>query len=286
MINKNRLQIVDSHCHYGYFGRRTFFNKSISPLHGFEISSRSALIKYITKRRIKFAVVVPLYSPDPTSAFSLNKPIVNCASKSNGKIIPGIWVDPSPSVREHLAEALRLADERRVKVFKLSPSTWEGNYSPDPSTWDNVFIRGLMAILEPALAFSCILQIHTGSGKSDIKLIERMIRWAPRGLKFHLVHMGNNASGHLYFIPRFHEWISEGLDVICDTSWARSFAVRWAVREAIQNETLSDRILFASDEPWGDFSVERANVMEATRGLPNIRKRILFENATRIYGRR
>lgn len=128
-----------------------------------------------------------------------------------------------------------------------------------------------------------VFQIHTGSGKSDIRIVEKFIQFAGPGITFHLVHMGNNTSGHFYLIPRLEEWISEGLDIIYDTSWSSGFALRWALREALTKPEFANRILFASDEPWSIFESELTKVLYAGEYKPKITQKVLWENANRIY---
>jgi len=276
-------RVVDAHCHFGPFDAHTIAAKTISPLHGQELSSVERLSNYISSHNIDFLVLVPIYAPDPEYAFGLNTQVVACARALPGKVMPGLWVDPSPSVRSHLIEAIAMAEIENIRVLKTSPDAWSGTFTPDPDTWHMDIRKGIDAIVGYSERRPCLLQIHTGSGRSDIRAIEKFMRWAPRSMMFQLVHMGNTVGGHFYLIPRLLEWLREGLQVFCDTSLARGFAVRWLLAEAGNSSMLAERVLFASDEPWGIFDAELCAVVEATEGLPAVRQNVLCDNARKLY---
>ncbi len=276
-------QIVDGHCHFGPFGACAMRDRIVSPLQGHELVDCDQVRSFIEKHRIAFAVLVPIYAPDPTHAFDLNTLVVQCAEAMRGKVVPGLWVDPSPRMRGRLDAALELARVHGIRVLKMSPSAWDDTFTPDPETWNNKVRESMGLITKHAAEGPCLLHIHTGSGRSDIAGIERLMRWAPREVLFQLVHMGNTVGGHAYLIPRMAEWLSEGLQVYCDTSLARGFAIRWLVSEATTDDRLAERILFASDEPWGIFESQLAAVLEATRNSRPLRDAILTNNARRLY---
>jgi predicted TIM-barrel fold metal-dependent hydrolase len=176
-----------------------------------------------------------------------------------------------------------MARKKNVRVLKTSPPTWETEYSPDPDSWDSSFEESISMILDFARNTRCVIQIHTGSKKSQICLIERLVRYAGPEVRFHLVHMGNTASGHFYLIPRLKDWLEEGLNVVCDTSCAGGFAVRWLFDLAAKNKILRKSIVFASDEPWGIFQSELAKVVDAAKGNSKLLEAVLWKNASRIY---
>jgi predicted TIM-barrel fold metal-dependent hydrolase len=72
-------------------------------------------------------------------------------------------------------------------------------------------------------------------------------------------------SGHIKLIGhRFLDWVAAGKRVYTDTSWAIGFAPRWLAAEIERRGVGADRVLFASDEPWGDFAGEHARLRAAT----------------------
>lgn len=279
------IEIIDSHSHVGKWGKQIVYGKTIDPFRDQERDSFEKIEVFLQKYRIERAIIVPTYCPDPAVAFKTNLALVKYAERAKGKIVPGFWIDPSPKVRDLLTSAIGFAMEKSIRVLKTSPNAWTDQYSPDPSTWDSAFTKGVEIILEYMRNERAVLQIHTGPGKSDIQIVEKFIRFAGPGVTFHLVHMGNNASGHFYFLPRMEEWISEGLDIVCDTSCSCGFALRWAFSKALTKPEFANRILFASDEPWSIFESELTKVLHAGELYPEVIQKVLWENANRIYPR-
>jgi hypothetical protein len=77
----------------------------------------------------------------------------------------------------------------------------------------------------------------------------------------HLVHFGGGMSGHIKLIStRFFDWVAAGKRVYTDLSWSIGFAPRWLAHEIDQRGIGHDRVLFASDQPWGDFAGEHAKL--------------------------
>ncbi|MBI5695300.1 MAG: amidohydrolase family protein [Nitrospirae bacterium] len=140
-------------------------------------------------------------------------------------------------------------------------------------------------ILDYARSTGSVIQLHTGSGKSHVRLVEKLVRYAGKEVRFHLVHMGGNVDAHFYLIPRLLEWREEGLNIVCDTSWSGGFALRWLLDLASENPLLGSCIMFASDEPWGIFQAELAKVLDAADGKPDLLEAVLWSNAARIYSR-
>lgn len=281
-----KMRVIDSHLHVGSWGKQTVHSKEIEPFNNQELDSFQRIRAFLHRHKIARAVVVPMYSPEPTFAFRTNIELVKLAQQGEGSIIPGFWVDPSPEVRHLLNESLELAAKWKISVLKTSPDAWAENYSPDPSTWDHNLEKGIERILQYSSNSNAILQIHTGHGKSDIRAVEKLMHFAGPGITFHLVHMGNDVSGHFYMIPRLVEWISRNLDIVWDTSRAWGFAVRWILRKASAEPRIANRILFASDEPWGVFDAELSKVLHASESNQEIMQKVLWKNAERLYGQR
>jgi len=267
----------------GHWGSHVINGRNINPFTKREMDSADKVLAYLEKSQIERALVVPIYSPDHQQAYRINTLVLETAKRAPNKIVRGLWVDPSPEVRELSHATIEMAQENGVRVLKTSAQTWGAQYSPDPASWDESFRDSMTIILDYARNTGSVMQIHTGSKKSRIYLIEKLVRHAGSGVLFHLVHMGNTASGHFYLVPRLREWLEEGLNVVCDTAWARGFAVRWLIDLAADSPLLSKSIMFASDEPWGIFQSELTKVVDAAAGPPELLKAVLWTNASRVY---
>lgn len=276
-------KIFDAHMHVGSWGSHMVRGRDIAPFEGREIDSTAKVLAYLARHRIERAVVVPIYSPDQQQAYRINTLVLESARRAPDKIVPGLWVDPSPRLSELLGATLEVAERNNIRVLKMSTPTWAADYSPDPTSWDESFRDSMTAILDYAKQTSSVIQIHTGSEKSKIGLIEKLIRNTGSAVCFHLVHMGNTVGGHFYLVPRLAEWLAEGLNVVCDTSLARGFAVRWLFDLATQNPILRKSIMFASDEPWGIFRAEISKVLDAASEEPELLRDVLWTNASRVY---
>jgi predicted TIM-barrel fold metal-dependent hydrolase len=279
------LKVFDTHVHLGKWGSHIVHEKKISPLAGHEIDSFSKLIAYMEKSQIERVVAIPMYLPDQEQTYRINSLVIECAKRAPEKIVPGLWVNPSKETQDCLYNTLEMARVNNVHVLKTTAETWGADYSPDPVTWDSTFTESMTMILNYAKNTESVIQIHTGSGKSDIRLIEKLIRFAGPKVIFHLVHMGNTTGGHFYLVARLKEWLEEGLSIVCDTALARGFAVRWLFESAKDNPILCKSMLFASDEPWGVFQSELVKVIDAARGDLDLLDAVVWKNATRIYSK-
>jgi len=271
--------------HIGRWGPQLIYGRSIEPFRGRELDSPEKILASLDRNRAERAVLVPIYSPDRNYAYHLNSLVLETAKRAPERIIPGLWIDPSPSMGDHLDTTLKMAQDNNVYVLKTASQTWEADYSPDPATWDSAFKSLMERILTYAKNTDAIIQMHTGSGKSDIQVIEKLIRYAGPGITFHLVHMGHTVDGQFYLIPRLKEWRESGLHVVCDTSWSGGFAVRWLFDLAADSCILRDAIMFASDEPWSIFQAEYAKIMDAAQGNEKLLDAVLWSNSARIYNR-
>jgi predicted TIM-barrel fold metal-dependent hydrolase len=254
------------------------------PLVGREIATPKDLLRHLDRNAVTRAVVVPLHTPNASDAFASNDLVLEAHALDAERIVPGFWVDPSPRMHQQLMHTLKIAREESVRVLKVAPQTWEGDASPDPKTWSDEVSQGISEIIGYAHATGARIQIHTGSGRSRVSLVERFMRQAETGIPFHLVHMGGSTSGHFYLVPRLAAWIADGIDVVVDTSLSRGFGARWLLGLASLTPALRSRILFASDEPWGAFASELAKVVEACGADQELANGVLWRNAERLYG--
>ena len=124
---------------------------------------------------------------------------------------------------------------------------------------------GLDRIFAAARKHDLVVHIHTSPGAaSDIDQVGQLVDDYADDVAVHLVHFGGGMSGHIKLIGgRFFDWIAAGKRVYTDTSWAIGFAPRWLVAEIDRRGIGADRVLFASDEPWGDVPGEYARLAAA-----------------------
>jgi hypothetical protein len=91
-------------------------------------------------------------------------------------------------------------------------------------------------------------------------------------------------SGHIKLAgSRFFDWIEAGKRVYTDLSWAIGFAPRWLAGEIERRGVGHDRVLFASDEPWGDFPGELAR-LAAAAGDGELARLMFTGNFDKLYG--
>jgi hypothetical protein len=120
-------------------------------------------------------------------------------------------------------------------------------------------------IIGTAERYNLVMHVHTSPGAaSDIDEVGHLVdRYADR-VAIHLVHFGGGASGHIKLAGhRFFDWVAAGKRVYTDLSWAVGFAARWLASEITRRGIGADRLLFASDEPWGDHPGEYSRLRAA-----------------------
>jgi predicted TIM-barrel fold metal-dependent hydrolase len=245
-----------------------------------DISARASvaeLIADLDREGTERALVIPNYGvPDPKVSFSLNELALQAAA-ADDRIRCGIWVSPRPQDAELNDKALALAGEDGVKVLKTSFLL--GGRADDPEC-----IVQLDRIFATAREHNLVVHVHTSAGgNSDIDVVGSLVDRYGDDVKIHLVHLGGGVSAHIKLIGhRFFDWIQAGKQVYTDTSWAVGFAPRWLVSEIDKRGIGSDRLLFASDEPWGDQAGELAR-MRAAAGDGELAKKFLHDNFAALY---
>lgn len=204
------------------------------------------------------ALVLPNYGvPDPEVAFALNQLVVE-AAQTDDRIRAGLWVSAKESDAERTAQALGLAGEDGVRALKLS---FLLGGAPD----DESCRPGLDAIFAAAREHGLVVHVHTSPGAaSDIDRVGDLVERYADDVALHLVHFGGGMSGHIKLVGgRFFDWIAAGKRVYTDLSWAIGFAPHWLAAEIERRGVGGDRVLFASDQPWGDFAGEYARMAGA-----------------------
>lgn len=270
--------VNDAHRHIGVMPAFPFYGgPPVQP----DISARSTvaeLIADLDREGTERALVMPNYGvPDPKVSFALNELALEAAA-ADDRISCGLWVSPRPQDAELNDKALSYVAERGVKVLKTSFLL--GGRADDEASRPQ-----LDRIFDAARSHGLVVHVHTSSGgSSDIDVVGTLIDRYADDVRIHLVHLGGGVSAHIKLIgSRFFDWIEAGKLVYTDTSWAVGFAPRWLVREIERRGIGQDRLLFASDEPWGDQAGELAR-MQAAAGDGELAGLFLRENYAALYG--
>jgi predicted TIM-barrel fold metal-dependent hydrolase len=238
------------------------------------------LIADLDAAGIERALVLPNYGvPDPDVAFDLNGIAIEAAQRDD-RIRCGLWVSPNPSDADRNSKALALAGETGVAVLKTSFLL--GGHPADPACKPQ-----LDRIFHAAREHGLVVHVHTSPGAaSDIDQVGALVEEyaGPDGVPIHLVHLGGGMSGHMKLIGgRLFDWIEDGFKVYTDTSWTIGFAPVWLVKEIERRGIGHDRILFATDAPWGDFEGEYAR-LRAAAGDGDLANAFFSENFSVLYG--
>jgi predicted TIM-barrel fold metal-dependent hydrolase len=224
------------------------------------------------------ALVIPNYGvPDPDIAFSFNELVVE-AAQTDDRISAALWVSPKAADADRTAKALALAGEPGVRALKLSFLL--GGRVTDPDCTPQ-----LDGIFDVARQHDLVVHVHTSpGGSSDIDEVGHLVDSYGDTVAIHLVHFGGGMSGHIKLVgSRFFDWIAAGKRVYTDLSWSIGFAPRWLVDEIDRRGLGHDRVLFASDQPWGDFAGELAKLRAAT-GDGELARRVFTRTFEELYG--
>ncbi|MCX6407007.1 MAG: amidohydrolase family protein [Propionibacteriales bacterium] len=223
-------------------------------------------------------LVLPNYGvPVPDAAFDLN-PLAIEAAQRDDRVICGLWVSPKASDAERNTAALALVGEQGVKALKTSFLL--GGSPTDPDCAEEID-----RIFTTAADHDLVVHVHTSPGAaSDVDQVGTLVDRYGDDTKIHLVHLGGGMSGHMKLIGgRLFDWIEAGKKVYTDTSWTIGFAPAWLVQEIERRGVGHDRILFATDAPWGDFAGEHAR-LAAAAGDGELADLFFRRNFEALYG--
>ncbi|MCZ2827613.1 amidohydrolase family protein [Modestobacter sp. VKM Ac-2986] len=253
--------VHDAHRHLGVLPAFPFYGgPPVNP----DTTARATideLIADLDAEGTERALVIPNYGvPDPTASFALNELVVEAAQRDD-RIVAGLWTSPRPQDAVATEKALALAGEDGVAALKLSFLL--GGGVDDPGC-----LPQLDVIFGAARDHGLVVHVHTSPGAaSDLDQVGKLVDRYADDVAVHLVHMGGGMSGHIKLIGSlFFDWVAAGKRVYTDTSWAIGFAPRWFATEIERRGVGADRVLFASDQPWGDFAGEHARLLAATGG--------------------
>lgn len=268
----------DAHRHIGRLPAYPFYG---GPAIAADVTARGTvkeLVADLDADRIERALVLPNYGvPDPDAAFELNSLAIE-AAQSDDRIRCGLWVSPKASDSARNDAALALAGEEGVAALKTSFLL--GGHPTDPEC-----LEQLDKVFATAREHDLTVHVHTSPGAaSDVDQIGTLVERYARDVRLHLVHLGGGMSGHMKLIGgRLFDWIDAGMQVYTDTSWAIGFAPAWLVQEIERRGVGHDRILFATDAPWGDFAGEHAR-LAAAAGDGELADAFFHHNFSALYG--
>ncbi|MET3960673.1 putative TIM-barrel fold metal-dependent hydrolase [Marmoricola sp. OAE513] len=272
------MPILDSHRHIGILPEFPFYGGP--PLRA-DLTARATvaeLIDDLDADGIERALVLPNYGvPIPEVAFELNDLALEAAQKDD-RIRCGLWVSPKAADAERNRAALELASESGVAALKTSFLL--GGHPTDPDCAEE-----LERIFTTAADLGLVVHVHTSPGAaSDIDQVGTLVDRYGDATKIHLVHLGGGMSGHMKLIGgRFFDWIEAGKQVYTDTSWTIGFAPTWLVAEIERRGVGHDRVLFATDAPWGDFDGEYHRLRTAA-GDGELADAFFTRNFESLYG--
>jgi uncharacterized protein len=270
--------ISDGHRHLGVLPAYPFYGgPAVQP----DLTARATIAQLIADmdaEGTERALVIPNYGvPDPDIAFSFNELVLEAAA-ADDRIRAALWVSAKPSDAERTAKALALAGEPGVRALKLSFLL--GGRAADPGCQPQ-----LDAIFAVARSHGLVVHVHTSPGAaSDIDEVGSLVERYGDHVAIHLVHFGGGMSGHIKLAgARFFDWIAAGKWVYTDLSWAIGFAPRWLAAEIGRRGIGHDRVLFASDQPWGDYAGEFAK-LSAVTGDGELARRVFGGTFADLYG--
>jgi predicted TIM-barrel fold metal-dependent hydrolase len=269
--------VADAHRHLGLLPAWAFYGgPPVNP----DIDARASvdeLLADLDREGTERALVIPNYGvPDVAASFALNDLVLDAADRDD-RICAGIFTSPRPQDAELTGKALTLAGEPGVKALKTT-------FLLGGAPGDDECRPQLDAIFAAAREHDLVVHVHTSPGAaSDIDQIGVLVDRYADDVKIHLVHLGGGMSGHIKLIGgRFFDWIAAGKRVYTDTSWAIGFAPRWLAAEIERRAIGYDRVLFASDEPWGDHTGEYARLAAAV-GDGELARHVFADNFAALY---
>jgi predicted TIM-barrel fold metal-dependent hydrolase len=270
--------VSDAHRHLGVLPAYPFYG---GPPISADTTARATIAEFVRDLDAEGTartLVLPNYGiPDPSVAFGFNDLVVEAAAKDD-RIRCGLWVSPKPADLDRTRAALTLAGEPGVRALKLS-------FLLGGSVTDEECLTVLDEVFATARTHGLVVHVHTSpGGTSDIDQVGQLVDRYADDVAVHLVHLGGGMSGHMKLIGgRFFDWIEAGKKVYTDTSWAIGFAPRWLVREIDKRGGLgTDRVLYASDQPWGDTEGEVAR-LAAAAGDGALARAFFTDNFAALY---
>lgn len=278
MVGAKPSRHIDAHRHLGVLPAFPFYGgPPVNP----DIKARATvaqLLADLDAEGTERALVIPNYGvPQPEHSFKLNELVLEAAATSD-RLSAAIWTSPRPQDADLTDAALKLAGEPGVKALKIS-------FLLGGSAEDEACQVQLDKVFATARQHDLVVHVHTSPGAaSDIDKVGQLVERYGDQNKIHLVHFGGGVSGHIKLIGgRFFDWVSAGKQVYTDLTWAVGFAPQWLAAEINHRGIGGDRVLFATDQPWGDFAGEYYRMTDAL-GDRQLTEMVFHDNFERLYG--
>ncbi len=275
-------RVFDAHFHIGPYGTQAFAERILTPIpETLDHANGDDCAAYVQRYGLQGGVIVPTYLEDQRAAFAYNHLLLDAVER-HATLVGGLWVSPLPEVEALNETALAALPHVGVCALKIASNTWQP-FSIDPAHWPARLRRNVEMILEAAAAHGLVIHFHTGylPGADPLEF-DAFMRQYGRKATYQLVHMGEAIAPVFRFVPRFVEWIEAGYDVYTDTSLAPGFAPSWLLSELDRHNLGCDRVLFATDTPWGRFPSEYWKI-EGLAIDEAMKEQIFWGNATRLY---
>jgi predicted TIM-barrel fold metal-dependent hydrolase len=270
--------VLDAHRHIGVLPAYPFYG---GPAISADVTAKATVAEFLATlddEGVERALVLPNYGvPDPDVAFALNHLALEAAQKDD-RVRCGLWLSPKQSDAARNDAALALAGEEGVVALKTSFLL--GGSPTDPDCAEQ-----LDRIFTTAAERDLVVHVHTSpGGASDVDQVGSLVERYGDAARIHLVHLGGGMSGHMKLIGhRLFDWIEAGKQVYTDASWSIGFAAGWLVQEIERRGVGHDRVLFATDTPWGDFAGEHAR-LAAAAGDGALADAFFHDNFSALYG--
>jgi predicted TIM-barrel fold metal-dependent hydrolase len=284
-------RVFDAHFHLGTWGTRRYFEQEIQPMcmpgraayaPGTEHRDPQDCLRYFEAYGLAGGIATPNYvAPDPRySLIDLNTMMCEGVHQI-ASLYGAIFASPISADMPFTREALGRCDHPKIRAMKLTATNWPP-CSPDPETWTSEFTSNMEELLECARDRHLVLQFHTGFANSQPQDFDRFLHQYGEGLSVHFAHSGEAVWPSFQFVALFPQWLTHGFDVYGDTSLCPGFVMPWLIRELERVEGGMDRILFATDSPWGVLPAEYWKI-ECLDVPDETKDRIFFDNAARLY---
>ena len=275
-------RVFDAHFHIGPYGTQAFAERAITPIpEALDHADGDDCAAYVQRHNLLGGVIVPTYLEDQHAAFAYNRLLLDAVERHE-TLVGGLWVSPLEAVEALCDAALAALPHPGVRALKIASNTWQP-FSIDPASWSARVRRNVEKILEAAAAHGLVIHFHTGylPGAEPLAFDAFLQEYGHR-TTYQLVHMGEAIAPIFAFVPRFVAWIEAGYDVYTDTSLAPGFAPPWLFHELDRHNLGFDRVLFATDTPWGRFPTAFWKI-ESLALDAVVKEQLFWKNAARLY---
>jgi len=240
-VDKVKGRVIDAHSHIGEMAAWKFYNlkEAVKPT-VYEFADASAYLHHLDGVGAERGLILPNYGiPVQSQPFSLNDLVLESV-QSNERLVGGLWVSFLPQNKEMTLKTLQSAGEDGIVALK---TTFLLGGNPDPATWDDDTKEIAEACFAAVEQHNLVFHFHTSAGgTSDINNFIPMVEKYGKRVKIYLVHFGGGVSGHIKLVPQFLDWVEQGYQVYCDTTWTIGFGARWLMTEIERRGIGEDRL--------------------------------------------